>query len=75
MIVKNNDSPLYFRAAHDAIRFEHSNKYFEASKAWSQANRLAHNYHNQLWSEYRANFCFMQIQREKYKIEYDEEST
>ncbi|MFY3771811.1 hypothetical protein AHYW_001663 [Providencia manganoxydans] len=68
MLTQNNDGPLYYRAARDAIRLERSGKYFEASKAWSQANRLSRVYRNQIWCEHRANFCYMQIQREKYKL-------
>lgn len=72
MLTQNNDGPLYYRAARDAIHLERSGKYFEASKAWSQANRLSRVYRNQIWCEHRANFCYMQIQREKYKL-MDEE--
>ncbi len=33
MAFKHNDSPLYFRAARDAVRLEQAGKYWEASKA------------------------------------------
>ncbi|MDN0004848.1 ANR family transcriptional regulator [Providencia stuartii] len=75
MVNQNNDSPLYLKVARDAIRLERSGKYFEASKAWSQANRLSRVYRNQIWCERRADFCYMQIQREKYKLMADDEST
>lgn len=75
MSVKINDGPLYFRAARDAIRLEKLGNYFEASKAWSQANRLSRLYTNQIWSERRAEFCYTQIQREKYKLTEDEFET
>ncbi|HHR6131905.1 TPA: ANR family transcriptional regulator [Providencia alcalifaciens] len=71
----NNDSPLYFRAARDAIRLEQAGKYFEASRAWSQAHRLARARTNQVWSERRSEFCFMQIKREQYKGTSNEQST
>ncbi|ETS99833.1 ANR family transcriptional regulator [Providencia sp. PROV188] len=67
MTFLNNDNPLYFRAARDAVRLEQAEKYFEASRAWSQAHRLSRTRNNQIWSERRSEFCFMQIQREKYK--------
>ncbi len=75
MTFKNNDSPLYFRAARDAIRLEQAGKYFEAAKAWSQANRLARARSNQIWSERRSDFCFMQIKRQQDKGTGNEQST
>ena len=75
MTFKNNDSPLYFRAARDAIRLEQAGKYFEAARAWSQAHRLARARNNQIWSERRSEFCFMQIKREQYKGTSNEQST
>ena len=71
----NNDSPLYFRAARDAVRLEQAEKYFEAARAWSQAHRLARARNNQIWSERRSEFCFMQIKREQYKGTSNEQST
>lgn len=68
----NNDSPLYFRAARDAVRLEQAGKYWEASKAWAQAHRLARRSSNQRWSEHRSDFCMTQIQREKNKGSRDE---
>ncbi|HHR6066196.1 TPA: ANR family transcriptional regulator [Providencia alcalifaciens] len=71
----NNDSPLYFRAARDAIRLEQAGKYFEAATAWLQAHRLARTRNNQIWSERRSDFCMKQLKREMYKGTSNEQST
>ncbi|WP_318564647.1 ANR family transcriptional regulator [Providencia stuartii] len=71
----NNDSPLYFRAARDAIRLEQAGKYFEAATAWLQAHRLARARNNQIWSERRSDFCMKQLKREMYKGTSHEQST
>ncbi|MFS1539543.1 MAG: ANR family transcriptional regulator [Candidatus Phlomobacter fragariae] len=70
MAFKKNDSPLYFKAAQDAVHLEQSGQYREAARAWSQANRLARNRDNCIWSEHRADFCIMQIKRENMKRRY-----
>ncbi|HCH7934825.1 MULTISPECIES: ANR family transcriptional regulator [Providencia] len=71
----NNDSPLYFRAARDAIRLEQAGKYFEAATAWLQAHRLSRARNNQIWSERRSDFCMKQLKREMYKGTSNEQST
>ncbi|WP_334469989.1 ANR family transcriptional regulator [Arsenophonus sp. PmNCSU2021_1] len=70
MAFRKNDSPLYFKAAQDAVHLEQSGQYHEAARAWSQANRLARNRNNRIWSEHRADFCLMQIKREHIKRMY-----
>ena len=61
MAFKQNDSPLYFRAA----RHEHAGEFESAAKIWAKANRAARNPLNQTWSENRSDFCIMQNIREK----------
>ncbi|SPP31702.1 hypothetical protein ARAF_0844 [Arsenophonus endosymbiont of Aleurodicus floccissimus] len=63
MAFRKNDSPLYFKVAHDAVHLEQSGQYHEPARAWSQANRLARNRNNRIWSENRTDFCLMQIKR------------
>ncbi|HGJ5881660.1 MAG TPA: ANR family transcriptional regulator [Arsenophonus nasoniae] len=70
MAFRKNDSPLYFKAAQDAVHLEQSGQYHEAARAWSQANRLARNRDNRIWSEHRVDFCLMQIKREHIKRMY-----
>ncbi|KER02852.1 ANR family transcriptional regulator [Photorhabdus temperata] len=67
MAFKYRDSPLYLRAAHEAAQLEREDEYRQAAQAWSKANRFSRNPLNQTWSEHRADFCLMQIEREKLK--------
>lgn len=67
MAFKNMDSPLYFRAAIAAAQIERQGDYRHAAQIWSKAARSSRNPLNQIWSENRADFCLMQIAREKLK--------
>ncbi|XBS70770.1 ANR family transcriptional regulator [Acerihabitans sp. KWT182] len=67
MAFKNLDSPLYFRAALLAAQIERAGDYRHAAQTWSKAARYSRNPLNQVWSERRADFCLMQIEREKLK--------
>ncbi|TCL04229.1 ANR family transcriptional regulator [Sodalis ligni] len=67
MAFKNLDSPLYFRAAIAAARIERTGDYRHAAQTWSKAARYSRNPLNQTWSEHRADFCVMQIERERLK--------
>ncbi|WP_174889382.1 ANR family transcriptional regulator [Candidatus Williamhamiltonella defendens] len=68
MAFRKNDSPLYFKAAQDFTLNNPVNTM--KPRAWSQANRLARNRNNRIWSENRADFCLMQIKRENIKRIY-----
>ncbi|ADZ41830.1 TPA: ANR family transcriptional regulator [Yersinia enterocolitica] len=67
MSFKNHDSPLYYRAAHEAAQIERNGDYRRAANVWTKASRLSRNGVNQEWSENRSDFCIMQIAREKFK--------
>ncbi|WP_368913472.1 ANR family transcriptional regulator [Mixta calida] len=63
MALKNNDSPLYYRAAREAARVERAGEYDRAAKIWAKANRASRNPVNQHWSEKRSDFCLMHLLR------------
>ena len=67
MSFKYRDSPLYYRAAREALRLEQSGEYDRAAKVWAKANRESHHELNQERSERRSDFCLMQNTREKRK--------
>lgn len=67
MPFRNYDSPLYYRAAHEAAQIERDGDYRRAAKVWTKASRLSRNSANQQWSENRSDFCLMQFGREKLK--------
>lgn len=56
---------LYFHAARKAAHLEQSKHYFEAAINWLHAHQFAKARKNQLWSEHRADYCFMQIHTKK----------
>ncbi|SFN20512.1 PerC transcriptional activator [Izhakiella capsodis] len=70
MSFKNYDSPLYYRAAREAARIERAGDYRQAAAVWTKASRFSRNEANQQWSENRADFCLMQIAREKLKAAF-----
>lgn len=63
MTFKYHDSPLYFRAAREAVRAEQAGEYDRATKLWAKANRAAHNPVNQQWSDNRSDFCLLMHMR------------
>ncbi|KNC89424.1 ANR family transcriptional regulator [Trabulsiella odontotermitis] len=67
MSFKYRDSPLYYRAAREAVRVEQTGDYEQAAKAWAKASRESRNELNQDWSDRRADFCIMQNIRNKRK--------
>lgn len=67
MNIKNGDSPLYYQIAKEAAEIEQRGDYARAAKVWTKAHRVARNDINQRWSEQRADFCVMQLRREKLK--------
>ena len=67
MSFKYRVSPLYYRAAREALRLVQSGEYDRAAKVWAKANRQSRNELNQDWSERRSDFCLMQNMREKRK--------
>ncbi|WP_347252937.1 ANR family transcriptional regulator [Leminorella grimontii] len=67
MSFKYLDNPVYYRVAREAAQIEREGDYRRAAKVWRKAGKEARNASNRGWCENRADFCLMQIGREKLK--------
>lgn len=58
---------MYHKTAKEAADIEQTGGYARAAKVWTKAYRLSRNEINQQWSANRADFCVMQLRRERLK--------